>query len=147
MNHEQTLYFLARKCELDAKYQDPLALEYYIRDMVSPSNKYRIPIAVLWTNREAFRNRILGTIKDDWLIKERFEHISEVCFELLSEINNPEEWQITLKNKFQDFSGITSRNGSDLKCEAILKTGKRAGKLCGTKTDGSIKCKKHLKVM
>lgn len=56
-------------------------------------------------NRNPFKNRMEGEIKDDWICKERMGIIAKPCYELLCKIElewGLEDWQVQLKNVFKD---------------------------------------------
>lgn len=66
---------------------------------------YNIAIIGLHQNRDAFKNRILGKINDNWINKQNLGYVALPCYSILTKIGEKEgleDWQITLKNIFKD---------------------------------------------
>jgi len=55
---------------------------------------------VLTENCNSFKNRINGTIKDEWLSEKTFGSIAQDCVTVMNTIQNLEAWQIKLKEMF-----------------------------------------------
>jgi hypothetical protein len=98
MNHIQTIIASLKFCNLDARFCCPEALHSYIIDK-RVSNKYAVPIATLYINKEFLEKCVLSNQLDEKLAKN-FSSISLLCYEILNEIPDIEEWQIKLKDFF-----------------------------------------------
>lgn len=58
-------------------------------------------LLVLTQNCQSFKNRLNGTIKDEWLTEKNFGSIMVDCVEVLDKLPNPAEWQLELKTIFK----------------------------------------------
>lgn len=57
---------------------------------------------VLFENCNSFKNRINGSIEDDWLSEKIFGSIAQDCVTVLDTIPQLEDWQVQLKEKFKN---------------------------------------------
>lgn len=55
---------------------------------------------VLTENYNSFKNRLNGTIKDDWLSEKTFGSIAPDCVTVLDTLSNLEDWQVKLRDMF-----------------------------------------------
>jgi len=55
---------------------------------------------VLTENCNSFKNRINGTIKDEWLSEKTFGSIAQDCVMIMNTIPQLEDWQVKLKEMF-----------------------------------------------
>ena len=103
MNDKQFMYIMKTLHNVDCTYWPPEVFNSHARyDYIPYYDKLRTPIIVLHANCEPFRKRMTGEIVDNWITKESFKPIAESCCELLSKIDGLEEWQLKLKNVFED---------------------------------------------
>ena len=75
-----------------------------------------VPLLVLYKCCNSFKNRIQGTIIDNWLTKETFNPIAKECYEYLCKLEEMaclEDWQIELKTVFKNMSDTTEINNTN----------------------------------
>lgn len=61
---------------------------------------------ILYENCESFKNRLNGTIKDEWLTEKTFGPIAKDCVTVLDTLPKLEDWQVELRNLFQGMKKI-----------------------------------------
>lgn len=106
MNELQTLLSCRNYLDYDASTIAPEVLAEIIDEHIGTMPKYKdyaCVISTLYRNRDAFKTRIEGTIKDDWMKPETFKPIAPKCLEVLNSLCIEEkecyrlkEWQYKL---------------------------------------------------
>jgi len=57
---------------------------------------------ILTRYHDSFKNRIDGTIIDNWLSRETFADIASHCIEIMDQLPKLKEWQTKLRTRFLD---------------------------------------------
>lgn len=102
MNDSQLSQILEEYTD-DIYYVAPEKLRFsyhYIKSVDAPI------IVILHENCEAFKNRVDGTIKDNWLSKEKFGNIASHCISVMEKLDGLEDWQHKLIDTFYSFTGF-----------------------------------------
>lgn len=102
MNDDQLEKILFKYTD-DVSYWPPEILPYKY-NYIDSEKEDVVSISILHLNGQAFKARIMGTIVDDWLTKERFAPIAQNCITVLQQCDNLENWQLQLIDLFKSYA-------------------------------------------
>jgi hypothetical protein len=110
MNKEQTIEALRiffPHVVNDTCFWPPEHFNRNLHEKLSNKNPYKTPIITLYENYIPFQKRINKEIQDEWLTKESFSSIAELCYIILKVVSNQtklELWQYQLIQIFKEYS-------------------------------------------